>query len=80
MKHYAEALTTFLFKRSWSAIFSALPDPEAGQLIKAVIAYTEGQDPELEDPVLNSIYQAMAADLDGNALRYLERSGCFSDK
>ena len=77
MNHYSEALKTFLFKREWIPVFETLPDPEAGKLIKAVLAYTKGKDPKLENPIVQSIYLAITSVLDQNALRYLERSGFF---
>ncbi len=77
MNHYSEALKTFLFKREWAPIFEVLPDEEAGKLIKAVLAHTKGKDSELDNPIVQSVYRAIASVIDQNALRYLERSGCF---
>lgn len=77
MNHYAEVLKTFLFKREWAPVFEAIPDEEAGKLIKAVLAYAEGKEPALDNPIVQSIYVAITAAIDHNALRYLERSGFF---
>jgi hypothetical protein len=79
MKHYAEALNTFLFKRSWGEIFIALPDEQAGQLIKAIYNYTCGEDPVIEDRTLQSVCKAITADLDGSAFRYLDKAGYFKE-
>lgn len=67
LKNYSQAIETFLFKKSWSEIFQALPDEKAGQLIKAIYAHVDGEGIDLEDATLNSILKTITKEIDQTA-------------
>ena len=79
MKNYSKAIETFIFRKSWSEIFQALPDEKAGQLIKAICAHTNGEGAALEDATLNSVLKTITKEIDLSVYKYLLRVGYFDE-
>lgn len=80
MKNYSLAMETFLFRKSWGELFQALPDKEAGALIKAVYAHVNGESPKLEGTTIRSIYKTITKEIDISAYKYLLRAGYIDDE
>lgn len=79
MKNYSTNLNSFIFKRSWGEVFQALPDEDAGRLIKALYDHADGVDVELEDATLAAVYKSFAQEMDISALNYLRKAGYFDN-
>ena len=73
--NYTQLLNTFLFRREWGNTISLLSDAEAGMLIKAIIAHTNGQSAGkmLEKyPKLRIIACVIIGKMEKSAKRFLE--------
>lgn len=57
----------FQMHEEWCPLFSALPDAQAGALIKAICRYQLGDDPAVDDPTLSAIMAMIAAQMDDDA-------------
>lgn len=64
--------SNFLLSDEWETMFSSLPDAEAGKLIKAAFSYHSGQEVNIDDPVVNAIFQMIKAKIDENERKYAE--------
>lgn len=73
MKHYSEAINTVIFQKSWTPIFQRLSEENAGKLIKAIYDFMNGEEPELEDDTLDSIFLSMVDQIERSAKRYFSR-------
>ena len=78
--NYTTLLDTFLFRRSWGEVFSALSDEEAGELIKAIYRYADGlgRDPEKKEII--SVYKMIIRQLNYSARRYAVKIGIADDE
>lgn len=72
MSEYAHYIATMMFFRSWRPMFSMLSDERAGELIKAIFAFCDGEKPEVIDELVPS-YSVMTAALDDGARKCLEK-------
>lgn len=57
----------------WGTMFQGLPDDKAGQLIKALYACHNGDDVEIDDPVLSAVFMMMSETVCENARKYAEK-------
>lgn len=57
MNDMTKEKTSFVMYKNWALLISNLPDEEAGKLIKAVCQYQLGNEPCIDEPSLNAIYQ-----------------------
>lgn len=74
MDNYTAEIDTFLFRRSWGEAFKGLTDVQAGQLIKAIYLFVEGEDAEPEDPALKALYKVITAQLNHSSRKYLKKT------
>lgn len=79
MDNYSECINTFIFRKSWGEIFRTLPSEKAGRLIKAICAYTNGEEIELKEEPLDGILRTITREINQSAYKYLLRSGYFDD-
>ena len=79
MKKHIQIMETFLFRKAWNDIFQAQTDGNAGKLIKAICAHTEGEDVTLEDKTLNGILKTITKEIDLSAYKYLLRAGYLDE-
>lgn len=63
---------SFLLSDEWKTMFVNLPDDKAGQLIKAAFHYHAGEDFEIDDPVIDAIFQMIKEKIDENEQKYKE--------
>ena len=49
------ASNNLIMNNEWAKVFAGLPDEKAGQLVKAVFAIHEGQEVQMDDPVLSAV-------------------------
>ena len=63
----------YVLYKNWNPIFLSLPDSKAGQLIKAIAAYQDGEQTEpLKDQSLNGVFEMMKRAFDMDAAKYAE--------
>ena len=63
----------YVLYKNWNPIFLSLPDSKAGQLIKAIAAYQDGEQMEpLKDQSLNGVFEMMKRAFDMDAAKYAE--------
>ena len=75
MSYYVNYINTVIFQKSWSRIFKALSNEDAGLLIKALFEFMEGKSPELEDDTLDGIFLMMADQIENSARKYVIKAG-----
>lgn len=64
----------FMLYKSTARTLANLPVAEAGTLIKAICTHElEGKPQELDDPVLDAVFQGVKAELEEDDRRYQER-------
>lgn len=73
MKHYVEALNTVIFNKSWTPLFKALSDENAGKLIKALFDFMNGDKIDLEDTQLRAIFLSIADQIKHSARKCQSR-------
>ena len=73
MRHYVEALNTVIFNKSWTPLFKALSDENAGKLIKALFDFMNGEKVNLEDDQLRAIFLSIANQIEHSARKYYSR-------
>lgn len=80
MTNYVKELNTLLFRKSWSEMFRALSDEDAGILIKAVYDYAddaesvrENAEEHIDTYQLKCFYERMKRQLNQSSKRYIER-------
>lgn len=66
------AKNNFLMNDKWNEVFSTLPDDKAGQLIKAAFSYHTTGEFQIDDPVLNAVFNMIKSEIDENDRRYEE--------
>lgn len=76
--NYSMQMDTFIFRRTWGEALKDLTDAEAGQLIKAVCAFTDGEFTEFEDGSLNTLYKMITGQLNYSAKRYMKKVERYS--
>lgn len=65
--------TTIIYD-SWGMIAKELPDEQAGELFKAICAYSfDGEDVEIEDPALRAIFVMIKKKVDDDTTEYMEK-------
>lgn len=72
MSEYAHYIATMMFFRSWRPMFSMLSNERAGELIKALFSFCDGESPKVIEELVPS-YSMMTAALDEGARRCLEK-------
>ncbi len=60
----------FLFMDSWMALFKTMPSQEAGDLIKAVCAFVQGEKVDLENPLVLSMFNFIKGQIEENTEAY----------
>lgn len=63
----------FMMYRTWSPVVKSISDEAAGKLLKGCMAYHDGEDVVISDPVLNGVFQMMTRAFDIDAKKYAER-------
>lgn len=48
---------SFVMYQTWAEVIKLLPREEAGELIQAICSYVTGDDHEIENPVVNAIFE-----------------------
>ena len=77
---YSESLDTVIFQKSWSPLFMSLTDEEAGKLIKAVVSFMEGEDPELEGAQIVRAYLAITKQIERSAKKYYKKVQSYDEE
>lgn len=57
----------------WGTMFQSLPDDKAGQLVKALYSCHNGEDVQIDDPVLSAVFAMMSETVCENARKYAEK-------
>ena len=70
--NYATQIDTFLFRRAWADVLKDFSDEDAGALMKAVFAYTEGNETVFGNATMNTVYRIMTRQMNHSAKRYLD--------
>lgn len=60
----------FIVYRSWSPVIKSIPDEAAGRLFKAVMSYQDGEQIDIDDPMLNGFFQMMKHTFEIDAEKY----------
>ena len=58
--------------KTWNPVIKNLPDEAAGKLIKAVAAYMDDEEPEIDDPMLQALFMMMRQTFEIDAAKYEE--------
>ena len=66
----SEDKRSFLFMESWTTLFESMPSEEAGDLIKAVCAFSRGEKPNIENPLILAMFNLIAKQMIENEERY----------
>ena len=59
-----------LFMHSWMALFKTMPSQEAGDLIKAVCAFVQGEKVDLENPLVLAMFNFIKGQIEENTEAY----------
>ena len=59
-----------LFMHSWMALFKTMPSQEAGDLIKAVCAFVQGENVDLENPLVLAMFNFIKGQIEENTEAY----------
>ena len=60
----------FLFMDSWMELFKTMPSQEAGDLIKAVCAFVQGEKVDLENPLVLAMFNLIKGQIEENTEAY----------
>lgn len=63
---------SFVFYNTWGAAVQNMSNEQAGQLIKAMLAYQDDKDARPEDPAVGFVFDLIAQKLDEDAQAYAE--------
>ncbi len=66
----SEDKRSFLFMESWTTLFESMPSEEAGDLIKAVCAFSRGEKPNIENPLILAMFNMIAKQMIENEEKY----------
>ena len=66
----SEDKRSFLFMESWTTLFESMPSEEAGDLIKAVCAFSRGEKPNIENPLILAMFNLIAKQIIENEEKY----------
>ena len=66
----SEDKRSFLFMESWTTLFESMPSEEAGDLIKAVCAFSRGEKPNIENPLILAMFNLIAKQMIENEEKY----------
>jgi len=72
VRYAVEAINTVIFQKAWTPIFESLSDEEAGQLIKALYSFMNGEKPKI-DGTLKAIFLSMADQIEQSARKYCRK-------
>ena len=61
---------SWIMYKTWIPLFESLPTEQAGQLIKAICIYENGDEVTLSDPVIASVFEMIKKTLDTDAEEY----------
>ena len=76
MNRCVKKIRTFIFQKAWGQIFQNLSDEDAGRLIKAILIFANGDDPDLsDDNQLEALFLIISDQIEESAKRYLSRTG-----
>ena len=59
-----------LIYESWMEIMKSLPSQQVGDLMKAIISWRDGNEPDLSDPVVKGMFMVMSNDLEKMSINY----------
>lgn len=60
----------YMMYKSWNPVIRSLPEPAAGKLFHAITAYQDGEQIDIDDPMLNAILQMMIHTFEIDAEKY----------
>lgn len=63
-------MNKLMLNNEWANMFANLPDEQAGKLIKSAFAYHMGEDVQIDDPILGSIFGMIKTVIDQNRDSY----------
>lgn len=63
---------SFIIYQNWATLFENLEDEKAGMLIKAICAYSNGKEVEIQDVSINAVFQMIAEKLSEDGQKYAE--------
>ena len=66
----SEDKRSFLFMESWTTLFESMPSKDAGDLIKAVCAFSRGEKPNIENPLILAMFNLIAKQMIENEEKY----------
>ena len=66
----SEDKRSFLFMESWTTLFESMPSKEAGDLLKAVCAFSRGEKPNIENPLILAMFNLIAKQMIENEEKY----------
>ena len=49
----------YVMYKSWTPLIQSIPDEAAGKLLKAITAFQNGDDVEIDEPMINAVFQMM---------------------
>jgi len=75
----AENKKSFIAYCDWGATFNALPDAEAGQLVKHLFAYVNDENPTTDNVLINAVFANIKQQLKRDLVKWELTSGERSD-
>ena len=73
MTRYSESLDTVLFQKSWSPIFRSMTNEDAGDLIKGIFCYMDGEEPEFDDYRIERSFELIMKQIERSARKYVKK-------
>lgn len=62
--------TNYLMEKEWNALFRSLPKEDAGELIQAICAFTDGEEQVIDNPLLASVCEMIKRKIASNDEAY----------
>ena len=66
----SEDKRSFLFMESWTTLFESMPSKDAGDLLKAVCAFSRGEKPNIENPLILAMFNLITKQMIENEEKY----------
>lgn len=70
IRGYIVVKSNLILEKDWAGMFCNLPDADAGKLIKAAFMCHDGEDVEIEDPVLGAVFSMISDKIRENEEKY----------
>lgn len=72
MKFYVKEINTVIFNKTWTPLFKALSDEDAGKLIKALFGFMNGEKVEVDEKIKPS-FLCIADQIELSARKYYSK-------